>query len=137
MKIKFHKKSNDFSEWISPHCTLFTEWRSSYHMTFTLVVWFTRYYRLIMSQLYFLGSLINYYVKERNRPGESNVSIQTKLRSNLRLCIICSPRLISNFCCFLKHLLLSVKVKYKNMIKSWRNNAKIQIIRSANYDILI
>ena len=50
---------------------------------------------------------------------------QTKLRSNLRLC---SPRLISNFCCFLEELILSDKVKYKNMIKSWRNNASIQII---------
>ena len=45
---------------------------------------------------------------------------QTKLRSNLRLC---SPYLISNFCCFLEHLILSDKVKYKNMIKSLRNNA--------------
>ena len=96
-------------------------------MTFTLVVWSTRYYRLIMSQLYFLGSLINYYVKERNRPGESNVSIQTKLWYNLKLC---SPRLISTFCCFLEHLLLSDEVKYKNMIKAQRNYAEIQIILS-------
>ena len=45
---------------------------------------------------------------------------QTKLRSNLRPC---SPHLISNFCCFLEQLILSDKVKYRNMIKSWRNNA--------------
>ena len=39
---------------------------------------------------------------------------QTKLRSNLR---INSPRLISNFCCFLDKLILRDKVKYKNMRK--------------------